>query len=67
MTGSLPLPAGGGLLPEELASSPAALRNYVSNTLREMLDEPSFLNHLAGQLPSDAVSLTVAYRFYGSA
>lgn len=47
---------GRASLLEELASSPAALRTYVANTLREMLDKPDFLNHLAGQLPSDAVS-----------
>jgi len=41
---------------QEVAASTPALRAYVASEFRRYLAEPSFKDHLAGHLPSDAAS-----------
>jgi len=47
---------GRSSLSQELKSSPPALRGFVADQIRQLIDDPDFLRHLPGHLPSDDVS-----------
>ena len=43
-------------LVEEVAAAPRALRNYLGQRFKQLMDEPRFLEALPGHLPGDAAS-----------